>query len=156
MNRRAFLAGTGAALLAAPRAAESQKPGKMARVGVLGIGTAPSPDELAKVVRETIAELGATSKAQMGAVMKALQTKVAGRVDGNHAILRGLHRGIDRVARAERLAAALAGAMARVEGVGATHVRLHAALRLVQQAIAKMGENIAVPRFARFKLGETA
>lgn len=41
-----------------------------------------SPDELAKVVRETIAELGATSKAQMGAVMKALQPKIAGRADG--------------------------------------------------------------------------
>jgi len=41
-----------------------------------------SPDELAKIVRETIAELGATSKAQMGAVMKALQAKIAGRVDG--------------------------------------------------------------------------
>jgi uncharacterized protein len=41
-----------------------------------------SPDELAKVVRETIAELGATSKAQMGAVMKALQAKVAGRANG--------------------------------------------------------------------------
>jgi uncharacterized protein YqeY len=40
------------------------------------------PDELAKLVRETIAELGATSKAQMGAVMKALQTKAAGRADG--------------------------------------------------------------------------
>jgi uncharacterized protein len=39
-------------------------------------------DELAKIVCETIAELGATSKAQMGAVMKALQAKVAGRVDG--------------------------------------------------------------------------
>jgi uncharacterized protein len=39
-------------------------------------------DELAKVVRETIAEVGATSRAQMGAVMKALQTKVAGRADG--------------------------------------------------------------------------
>jgi hypothetical protein len=39
-------------------------------------------DELAKIVRETIAEVGATSKAQMGAVMKALQAKVAGRVDG--------------------------------------------------------------------------
>ncbi len=34
------------------------------------------------MVRETIAEVGATSKAQMGAVMKALQTKVAGRADG--------------------------------------------------------------------------
>ncbi|HYQ94742.1 MAG TPA: GatB/YqeY domain-containing protein [Burkholderiales bacterium] len=41
-----------------------------------------SADELAAIVRETIAELGATSKAQMGAVMKALQTKVAGRADG--------------------------------------------------------------------------
>ena len=43
---------------------------------------AMSPEELAKVVRETIAEIGATSKAQMGAVMKALQAKVAGRTDG--------------------------------------------------------------------------
>ena len=41
-----------------------------------------TPDELAKIVRETIAELGATSKAQMGAVMKALQAKVGGRADG--------------------------------------------------------------------------
>ena len=41
-----------------------------------------SPDELAKVVRETIAELGATSKAQMGVVMKALQAKAGGRADG--------------------------------------------------------------------------
>src|SRR5437763_8004248 len=39
-------------------------------------------DEIAKVVRETIAEVGATSKAQMGAVMKALQAKIAGRADG--------------------------------------------------------------------------
>ncbi len=39
-------------------------------------------DELSKVVRETIAEIGATSKAQMGAVMKALQAKVAGRAGG--------------------------------------------------------------------------
>jgi uncharacterized protein YqeY len=39
-------------------------------------------DEIAKLVRETISEVSATSKAQMGAVMKALQAKVAGRVDG--------------------------------------------------------------------------
>jgi uncharacterized protein len=43
---------------------------------------AMSADELSKVVGETIAEIGATSKAQMGAVMKALQAKVAGRADG--------------------------------------------------------------------------
>ena len=41
-----------------------------------------SADEISKVVRETIAEASATSRAQMGAVMKALQAKVAGRVDG--------------------------------------------------------------------------
>ena len=43
---------------------------------------AMSSDELTRLVRETITEVGATSKAQMGAVMKALQTKVAGRADG--------------------------------------------------------------------------
>jgi uncharacterized protein len=41
-----------------------------------------SAEEISKVVRETIAEAGATSRTQMGAVMKALQAKVAGRVDG--------------------------------------------------------------------------
>ena len=50
MDRRTFLAGTGAVLLAAPRAAEAQKSEKKARVGILGIGTAPSPQELAKSV----------------------------------------------------------------------------------------------------------
>src|SRR3712207_1077372 len=43
---------------------------------------AMSGDELAAAVRETIAETGATSRAQMGAVMKALQAKLAGRADG--------------------------------------------------------------------------
>jgi uncharacterized protein YqeY len=48
-------------------------------------GYLPQPmsgDEISKIVRETIAEAGATSRAQMGAVMKALQAKVAGRADG--------------------------------------------------------------------------
>jgi uncharacterized protein len=48
-------------------------------------GYLPKPmnaDEISKIVRETIAEAGATSRAQMGAVMKTLQAKVAGRVDG--------------------------------------------------------------------------
>jgi uncharacterized protein YqeY len=43
---------------------------------------AMSADELSNIVRGTIAEVGATSKAQMGAVMKALQARVAGRADG--------------------------------------------------------------------------
>jgi uncharacterized protein YqeY len=40
-----------------------------------------SAEEVADVVGETIAEVGATSKAQMGVVMKAVQAKVAGRAD---------------------------------------------------------------------------
>ncbi len=40
------------------------------------------PGELARLVDEAIAEVGATGKAQMGAVMKALGPKVAGRADG--------------------------------------------------------------------------
>ena len=40
----------GPALLASPLAAEAQKPEKIARVGILGIGPAPSPQELAKSV----------------------------------------------------------------------------------------------------------
>ena len=39
-------------------------------------------DELGRLVDEAIAEVGATGKAQMGAVMKALTPKVAGRADG--------------------------------------------------------------------------
>ena len=38
--------------------------------------------ELGNAVREAIAETGATSRAQMGAVMKVLQAKLAGRADG--------------------------------------------------------------------------
>ncbi len=43
---------------------------------------AMSTEELATVVREAIAEVGATSRAQMGAVMKIVQATVAGRADG--------------------------------------------------------------------------
>jgi uncharacterized protein YqeY len=39
-------------------------------------------EELQRLVAETIAELGATSRAQMGTVMQALQAKVSGRADG--------------------------------------------------------------------------
>jgi hypothetical protein len=41
-----------------------------------------SAEEVSRLVRETIAETGATSRAQMGAVMKALGPKIAGRADG--------------------------------------------------------------------------
>ena len=43
---------------------------------------AMSSDELQAAVRDAIAEVGATSRAQMGAVMKVLQAKIAGRADG--------------------------------------------------------------------------
>jgi hypothetical protein len=39
-------------------------------------------EELAALVREAIAETGATGKAQMGAVMKVVMAKAAGRTDG--------------------------------------------------------------------------
>ena len=39
-------------------------------------------EELAQAVRDTIAETGAKSRAEMGAVMKLLQAKLLGRVDG--------------------------------------------------------------------------
>ena len=41
-----------------------------------------SPDELEQLVKATIQEVGATSKKDMGAVMKAAQAKAAGRADG--------------------------------------------------------------------------
>jgi putative ABC transport system substrate-binding protein len=50
IDRRTFLAGTGAVLLAAPFAAEAQKSEKMVRVGILNIGPAPSPQELTQSV----------------------------------------------------------------------------------------------------------
>jgi hypothetical protein len=41
-----------------------------------------SVEEIVKLVESTIAELGATSKKDMGAVMKKLQEAAAGRADG--------------------------------------------------------------------------
>ena len=41
-----------------------------------------SPDEVSALAKEAIAEAGATSKRQMGAVMKIATAKAAGRVDG--------------------------------------------------------------------------
>jgi len=41
-----------------------------------------SPEELEQLVRATIQELGATTKKEMGPVIKAVQAKAAGRADG--------------------------------------------------------------------------
>jgi putative ABC transport system substrate-binding protein len=50
MDRRRFLLTSLAGAFAAPRAVEAQKSEKMARVGILAIGPAPSPQELAKSI----------------------------------------------------------------------------------------------------------
>lgn len=70
-----------------PEKAEKEK----AEIAVLSVylPAALSADELSVLVKEAIAEVGATlgtpgsvGKAQMGAVMKAAQAKAAGRADG--------------------------------------------------------------------------
>lgn len=62
-----------------PEAADAAK----AEIAVLEkyLPAAMSADDLAKLVETVIAELGATSKKDMGAVMKTLQERVAGRAD---------------------------------------------------------------------------
>jgi len=42
-----------------------------------------SEEELSVIVKETIAEVGATSKAEMGKVMAAIMPKVKGKADGS-------------------------------------------------------------------------
>jgi putative ABC transport system substrate-binding protein len=56
MDRRAFLAGTGAVLLAAPLAAEAQQARKVPHVGVLQAGAPPEP--LVEAFREGLRDLG--------------------------------------------------------------------------------------------------
>lgn len=62
-----------------PEAVEAAK----AEIAVLAryLPAAMSPEELGKLVEAVIAELGATSKKDMGGVMKALQERVAGRAN---------------------------------------------------------------------------
>src|SRR5215467_4109379 len=50
MDRRTFLSTMAAGLLAAPLAVEAQQATKMAHVGILNMGPAPTPQELAKSV----------------------------------------------------------------------------------------------------------
>lgn len=58
--------------------------GERAEIEVLSVylPKALGADEVAALVREAIAEAGATTKQQMGAVMKIANAKAAGRVDG--------------------------------------------------------------------------
>lgn len=63
---------------------EDQATKEKAEIALLDayLPAALSADELAALVRDAIAETGATGKAQMGAVMKAVMIKAAGRADG--------------------------------------------------------------------------
>jgi uncharacterized protein YqeY len=58
--------------------------GERAEIAVLSayLLTNLSPDEVMALVKEAIAEAGAASKRQMGAVMKIATAKAAGRADG--------------------------------------------------------------------------
>jgi putative tryptophan/tyrosine transport system substrate-binding protein len=59
MERRTFLAGTGAVLLAAPLAAEGQQPaGRMIRIGLLDSGSDPASVDRWQAFRERLRELG--------------------------------------------------------------------------------------------------
>src|SRR5437667_4400274 len=50
MQRRTFIGVISGGLFSAPQVANAQKPQKIARVGILGIGLAASPEELARSV----------------------------------------------------------------------------------------------------------
>jgi putative ABC transport system substrate-binding protein len=58
IDRRTFLAGTGAVLVAAPLAAEAQQAGKVHRIGFLGNSTAALEAHLVGPFREGLRELG--------------------------------------------------------------------------------------------------
>ena len=54
MDRRTFLAGTGAVLLAAPLAAEAQQAAKIARIGYLAGNLAANPHLLAELPQDVV------------------------------------------------------------------------------------------------------
>src|SRR5260370_22043588 len=57
MDRRTFLAGTGAVLLAAPLAAEAQQAAKVPRIGFLALSRAANP-HVHEVFRQGLRDLG--------------------------------------------------------------------------------------------------
>src|SRR5215470_4103536 len=57
IDRRTFLAGTGAVLLAAPLAAEAQQAGKVARIGLLSLNLVPNR-HLGEAFRQGLRDLG--------------------------------------------------------------------------------------------------
>jgi len=58
IDRRTFLASTGAVLLAAPLAAKAQQPGKVARIGFLLFGSLTANPHLVEAFRQGLRDLG--------------------------------------------------------------------------------------------------
>ena len=58
IDRRAFLAGTGAVLLAAPLAADAQQAGKVPRIGFLSLTSPSDRPPLLDAFRQGLRELG--------------------------------------------------------------------------------------------------
>jgi putative ABC transport system substrate-binding protein len=59
IDRRTFLAGTGAVILAAPLVVEAQQAGKVYRIGLIGSGTPPPPPtDQGSLLSERLRELG--------------------------------------------------------------------------------------------------
>ena len=58
MDRRTFLAGTGAVLLAVPRAAEAQQSGKVSRIAFLSVNTRAAMSARTEAFRQGLRELG--------------------------------------------------------------------------------------------------
>jgi hypothetical protein len=58
MDRRTFLAGTGAVVLAAPLAVEAQRAGKVYRIGWLGLPTAAGNEDLVAGLRKGLQQAG--------------------------------------------------------------------------------------------------
>jgi putative ABC transport system substrate-binding protein len=56
VDRRAFVAGMAGGLLAAPLAAEAQETGKVARLGMLNVGSPPAP--FVESFKQGLRELG--------------------------------------------------------------------------------------------------
>ena len=69
-------------------------------------------------------------------IRRAEHLQATGRVHGDEAAIRRAHRSVEDVARAERLAAPLAGAVPARQRVAAIDRRLHGALRRIEEAVA--------------------
>jgi hypothetical protein len=77
MDRRAFVVGSGAALLAAPLAAEAQQAGKVWRIGILSPSTMPSETARRQSpLMQKLAELGYVENQNLVVEYRAAEGKI--------------------------------------------------------------------------------